>query len=136
MEKREHKLTPREYCIYDEIKNRSLEKKWTSVQYLADMLGCCKREVRRSIQRIRESSLIQKIILTDYQKGYRLMNDEDEFEMLMKTKIKILKELKRYWKDVERYNLNNQTKITFTKYERDFYESILNVSENKVVDNQ
>ncbi len=120
-------LTTREYSVYNEIKARSEKGEWTNVQYLAEMCGCGKRAIRRAIQNIRESSKIQKIILTDYQKGYKLMSVDDEFSMLTKTKIKILKELKRYWKDVERYNKNNQNKITFTKYERDFFESLVEV---------
>ena len=43
-----------------------------------------------------------------------------------KKKIKALKELKRYWLDVTRLNLNNQTKLTFDTQERDFIESLVN----------
>ena len=120
-------LTTNDYIIYNEIKTRSENGEWTNVQHLADLLNCGKREIRRHIQKIRESSKIQKIILTDYQRGYKLMNDEDEFEMLTKTKIKILKALKRYWKDVERFNNNNQRKITFSDSERAIYESLIEV---------
>lgn len=120
-------LTTREYSVYNEIKKRSENGEWTCVQYLADLCSCSKRAIRRAIQNIRESSKIQKIILTDYKKGYKLMSVDDEFSMLTKTKIKILKELKRYWKDVDRYNKNNQNKITFTKYEREFFESLVEV---------
>ena len=127
MQKREQNLTTKEWQIYNEIKLRSENGDWTSVQYLADMLGCGKREIRRCVQEIRESSTIQKIIITDYGKGYKLMSDNDEFELLTKTKIKILKQLKRYWKDVERYNLNHQNKITFTSNERAIYESLIEV---------
>lgn len=120
-------LTTREYSVYNEIKRRSESGEWTCVQYLAELCNCSKRAIRRAIQNIRESSKIQKIILTDYKKGYKLMSVDDEFSMLTKTKIKILKELKRYWKDVDRYNKNNQNKITFTKYEREFFESLVEV---------
>lgn len=120
-------LTTRDYSVYNEVKRRSELNEWTNVQHLALLCGCTKRAIRRCVQRIRESDKIQKIILTDYKKGYKLMSVEDEFAMLTKTKIKILKEFKRYWKDVERYNRNNQNKITFTQYERDFYESLVEV---------
>ena len=123
-------LNTKDWGIYNTIKERSLNNDWTSVGYLAEMYQCSKRIVRKHIQKIRESNVIQKIIITDYGKGYKLMSDEDEFELLTKTKIKILKQLKRYWKDVERYNLNHQNKITFSKTERDIYESLIEVNEN------
>ena len=118
-------LTTREYSVYNEIKKRSESGEWTNVQHLAQMCKCSNRAIRKSIQMIRENDKIQKIILTDYHKGYKLMSVDDEFNLLTKTKIKILKAFKRYWKDVQRYNRNNQNKITFTKYERDFYESLV-----------
>lgn len=118
-------LTTKDYLVYNEIKRRSEKGEWTNVEHLALMISCNKRKIRAIIQKIREDDSIQKIILTDYSKGYKLMSDEDEFEMLSKTKVKILKELKRYWKDVRRYNNNHQNKITFTKYERDYYESLI-----------
>lgn len=119
------KLTTKQWNIYNTIKERSLENEWTSVGFLANKFECSKREVRRYVQKIRENDTIQKIILTDYGKGYKLMSDEDAFDMLSKTKIKILKQLKRYWKDVERYNLNHHNKIVFSENERDVFESLI-----------
>ena len=81
----EKKLTTKEWLVYNEIKSRSELGQWTNVQYLADMLECSKREIRRHIQVIRESNTIQKIIITDYSKGYKLMSNDDEFELLTKT---------------------------------------------------
>ena len=122
-------LTTKQWNIYNTIKERSLENEWTSVGFLANKFECSKREIRRYVQKIRESDTIQKIILTDYGKGYKLMSDDDEFDMLSKTKIKILKQLKRYWKDVERYNLNHHNKIVFSKNERDVFESLIESNE-------
>lgn len=120
-------LTTKEWKVYNEIKTRSELGQWTNVQHLAELLECGKREIRKCVQRIRECDTIQKIIITDYGKGYKLMSDIDEFDVLTKTKIKILKQLKRYWKDVERYNLNHQNKIVFTDNERAIYESLIEV---------
>ena len=58
------------------------------------------------------------------------MTDEEEIDYLKKRKISILKMLKQYYKDVKRFNMNNQFKITFGKYEREYIESIIN-AENK-----
>lgn len=113
------------YEIYNELKSRSEKGLWTSVQYLADLINVSKREIRKKIKKIREDITIQKIILTDYHKGYKLMTDDEEFEFLTREKIKILKQFKRYWLNVERYNHNNQNKITVSEHERNLYVSLL-----------
>ena len=125
--------------IYDFIKERSLEGKWTSQKEIRDYLinnnfaeKIGLRTIRKNVHDIRQEDTIQKIILTDYSKGYRLMTDEEEIDYLKKRKISILKMLKQYYKDVNRFNMNNQVKITFGKYERDYIESLINV-ENKEI---
>lgn len=130
-------MTNIQWRIYDFIKERSLEGKWTSQKEIRDYLinnGYAEkiglRTIRRNVHDIRQEDTIQKIILTDYSKGYRLMTDEEEIDYLKKRKISILKMLKQYYKDVNRFNMNNQVKITFGKYERDYIESLINV-ENK-----
>lgn len=120
--------------IYNYIKERSIDGKWTSQKEIRDYLiisGYAEniglRTIRKCIHDIREDDTIQKIILTDYSKGYRLMTDEEEIDYLKNRKISILKMLKQYYKDVKRFNLNNQVKITFGKYEREYIESLINV---------
>ena len=130
-------MTNIQWRIYDFIKERSLEGKWTSQKEIRDYLISKNfvekiglRTIRRNINEIRKDDTIQKIILTDYSKGYSLMSDEEELDYLKKRKISILKMLKQYYKDVKRFNMNNQVKITFGKYEREYIESLINV-ENK-----
>ena len=132
-------MTNIQWRIYDFIKERSLEGKWTSQKEIRDYLinnnfaeKIGLRTIRRNINEIRKDDIIQKIILTDYSKGYRLMTDEEELDYLKKRKISILKMLKQYYKDVNRCNMNNQIKITFGKYESEYIESINNV-ENKEI---
>lgn len=131
--KKENKnLNSLEWKIYNFIKERSLENKWTSQQELIDYLSTkniniCKRTLRKHINNIRTSEIIQKIILTSYQYGYKLMSDEEQRDILIKRKISILKSLKQCNKDIKKYNLNGQTKITFSKNERDFIESLLDI---------
>ena len=129
-------MTNIQWRIYDFIKERSLEGKWTSQKEIRDYLinnnfaeKIGLRTIRRNINEIRKDDTIQKIILTDYSKGYRLMTDEEELDYLKKRKISILKMLKQYYKDVNRFNMNNQFKITFGKYEREYIESIINVED-------
>ena len=132
-------MTNIQWRIYDFIKERSLEGKWTSQKEIRDYLinnGYAEkiglRTIRRNVHDIRECDTIQKIILTDYVKGYRLMSDEEELDYLKKRKISILKMLKQYYKDVKRFNMNNQFKITFGKYEREYIESIINTEDKDI----
>lgn len=132
-------MTNIQWRIYDFIKERSLEGKWTSQKEIRDYLinnnfaeKIGLRTIRRNINEIRKDDIIQKIILTDYSKGYRLMTDEEELDYLKKRKISILKMLKQYYKDVKRFNMNNQFKITFGKYEREYIESIINVEDKDI----
>ena len=132
-------MTNIQWRIYDFIKERSLEGKWTSQKEIRDYLinnnfaeKIGLRTIRRNINEIRKDDIIQKIILTDYSKGYRLMTDEEELDYLKKRKISILKMLKQYYKDVNRFNMNNQFKITFGKYEREYIESIINVEDKDI----
>lgn len=132
-------MTNIQWRIYDFIKERSLEGKWTSQKEIRDYLinnnfaeKIGLRTIRRNINEIRKDDIIQKIILTDYSKGYRLMTDEEELDYLKKRKISILKMLKQYYKDVNRFNMNNQFKITFGKYEREYIESIINTEDKNI----
>ena len=118
-------MTTLDWNVYKFIKERSEKGIYTKQQDIADEFNINKRTARKCVQHIREEETIQKIVLSDYTKGYKLMSQEDEIEMLTKTKARILKELKRYWKDVKRYNLNNQIKLVFDTHERSVIESLL-----------
>lgn len=123
--------------IYDFIKENTLNGDWVKQEdiqkYLLDKKGVeiNKRNIRKKIKEIRECDTIQKIILSDYGKGYRLMSSEEELDYLEKRKISILCMLGRYYKDIERYNTNNQLKITLTKNERNIFESLIGILETK-----
>lgn len=134
LNKEKKDLNKVEWKIYNYIKERSMENKWTSQQELVDYLSTininiCQRTLRKHINNIRTSETIQKIILTSYKYGYKLMNEEEQRDILIKRKTSILKSLKQINKDIKKYNMNGQTKITFSKYERDFIESLLNIEE-------
>ena len=130
------KLANIDYYVYEFLKERSEKSLWTKQQTICDYLlfekniEISKRCVRYIISRIRKDETIQKIILSDYNKGYRLMQSDEEFDYLLRRKNSILKMLKQYWKDVEKYEKNNQTRITFGEYERDYIESLVKVNNN------
>lgn len=119
-----------EWKIYNYLKKRTLENKWTSqdelIEYLAtENYQIKKRALRTHIQNIRKCEIIQKVILTSYKYGYRIMSDEEQYEILLKRKISILKSLKQFHKDRKRLESNGQMKLTFDTQEREFIESLL-----------
>ncbi len=127
------KLTTLEWNVYNTLKDNTQNGKWTSMRDLAIMNNIPERTLRYVITTLKESDEIHKIIISDHKLGYKLLSSEEELEYLERKKVEILKKFKRYWKDVERYNRNNQTKITFGKYERDYFESICRVSPEREV---
>lgn len=124
-------MTSTHWLIYNYIKENSEKNKWTKQidiqKYLSEEKGLkiCMRDIRKKINEIRRDETIQKVILTDYSKGYRMMSDEEEKDYLINRKISILKMLKLCYQDIRRYNMNNQCQIAFTDTERDIYESLL-----------
>ena len=118
-------MTSLEWKIYEFLKEKSEKGEWIKMKPLADQFGISTRTLRRCITNIKENETIQKIVISDYSKGYKLMAESDDFAFLKRKKIKALKELKRYWLDVTRLNLNNQMKLTFDTQERNFIESLI-----------
>ena len=118
-------MTSLEWKIYEFLKEKSEKGEWIKMKPLAEQFGISTRALRKAITNIKENETIQKIVLSDYSKGYKLMAESDDFTFLKRKKIKALKELKRYWLDVTRLNLNNQMKLTFDTQERDFIESLI-----------
>ena len=122
-----------QWFIYNFIKERSKQELWSNQIDIQNHLkekydiDISQRTIRKCINSIRKNDLIQKIILTDYKKGYRIMSSTEEDIYLEKRKISILKMLSQYHKDFNRLKLNNQTRIKFSEKERDFIESILKI---------
>ncbi len=114
-----------DWQIYKFLKKTSEHNVWIKRNALANMFNISTREVRKSITRIRENETIQKILISDYSKGYKLMSREEEYQLILKDKYRALKTLKRVWKDIRRYNSNNQMKLTFDTQERDFIEALV-----------
>ena len=125
------KLSTVEWKIYNYLKERTQKGLWTSQQNLVEYLENIesikmnKRTLRKHIQNIRRCEIVQKVILTNYSKGYKIMNGEEQYEILLKRKVSILKSLKQFHKDRKRLELNGQMKLTFDTKEREFIESLL-----------
>ena len=123
-------LSSVEWKIYNFLKDRTLENKWSSQQEVLDYLQTQNIKIsaitlRTHIQNIIKCEIIQKVVLTSYKKGYRIMSDEEQYEILLNRKIAILKSLKQFHRDKKRLELDNQMKLTFDTKEREFIESLL-----------
>ena len=131
MKKQERtELNTLEWTIYNIIRERSENGLWTSQKQLNDLLflkgyRIDLRKTRRHIQFIKKNDKIQKIIMSNSHYGYKLMSSEEELKYLMKKKDEALGRLKRFAKDFKRFKQNNQLKITFGKYEREYVESLI-----------
>ena len=118
-------MTTLDWNIYKFLKEKANNGEWVKMNELAQEFNISPRQVRLSITAIRENETIQKIVVSDYSKGYKLMSQADSFELLLKDKTRALRELKRFWKNVTRLKLNNQMRLTFNTKERDFIESLI-----------
>lgn len=123
-------LSAVEWKIYNYLKERTLEEKWTKQKEILEYLETKdikinERTLRLHIQNIRKCEIIQKVILTDYSKGYKIMSEKNEFDILLNRKISLLKSLKQFYRDKKRLSLNNQMKLNFDTKEREFIESLL-----------
>ena len=128
--KEQHKLTPNEWRIYEYIKERSIEEKWT-LQHSIKVFMLMKygenipqRSIRKAIKNIRACDTIQKVIISG-KNGYKLLSKAEDMEYLVSRKIELLASLKQYHKDIDKLRKNGQKRFVNTEYERDFVESIL-----------
>lgn len=115
-------LSQKSLEVYEIIKRYSLENKWVSMRELAELTNLTERIVRRHISDIREYEGNDKIIISG-DKGYKILSSEEEFSYLTSRKISLLKSLKQYYKDVNRYNKNNSFKINISKQELEIIET-------------
>lgn len=109
------------------ITERSKEGKWTSQKFIINSLDVriSDRTLRVIIQTIRADDNTDIVILTDYNKGYKLMSEEDNLKELTKRKISILKSLKLYYKDVKRFNTHNNYKLKLEENEVELMKTLI-----------
>ena len=103
--------------VLDYIIERSKLDYWTSMSHLAYAFNISERMVRQVICDIREDDEVQKIII-GCDKGYKVLSKEEEFAYLLSKKCEILKSLKRYYKDIKRFNANDNYTLDFTEEEK------------------
>ena len=103
--------------VLNYIAERSKLDYWTSMSHLAYVFNISERSVRQVICDIREDDSIEKIII-GCDKGYKVLSKEEEFAYLLSKKCEILKSLKRYYKDIKRFNANDNYTLDFTEEEK------------------
>lgn len=109
------------------LKSESIKGHYIKQQEIIDRLDyeLKPRMVRKYIHEIREDLENSLIILTDYTKGYKLMSEEDTIDVLTKRKKALLKSLKLYYKDVQRFKENNNFKITLEDDEVELMKTLM-----------
>lgn len=119
-------LTSLDWQIYKFLKNTSEHNIWVGMKELAVRFNISTRELRKSITRIRNCETIQKVLVSDYSKGYKFLTNSDaDTDYINRKKIKALKELKQVYLDIKRINLNKQLKLVFDTKERAIIESLI-----------
>ena len=119
-------LNSQDWQIYKFLKNTSEHGIWVGMKELAYKFRISTREVRHSITRIRNCETIQKVLVSDYSKGYKFLTNSDaDTDYINRKKIKALKELKQVYLDIKRINLNKQLKLVFDTKEREIIESLV-----------
>ena len=117
------KLNEKDLEVYELIKETSERGFWYPMKELATRTGLSTRQLRNCVTNIRECDEIDKIII-GCKEGYKLLSNEEEFKYLISQKTKILKMLKRYWKDIRRFNKNNNYELAFSDEELKIVNSI------------
>ena len=119
-------LTSQDWQIYKFLKTTSEHGIWVGMKELALKFRISTRELRKSITRIRNCETIQKVLVSDYSKGYKFLTNSDaDTDYINRKKIKALKELKQVYLDIKRINLNKQLKLVFDTKEREIIESLV-----------
>ena len=105
-----NELSTKDLEVYAIIERQSSEGKWVSMAELSFLTDINERAVRQCITNIREYEDNDKIII-GCSKGYKILSNEEEFTFLLSRKKRILNALNRYYKDVRRFNRNNNYAI-------------------------
>ena len=110
----EKALQGMELEVYEIIKQNSENGKWISMNQLSALTNCGERAIRKYVNNIREFEGNEKIII-GWEKGYKILDKEEEFAYLISKKKTILNSLRRYYKDIRRFNNNKNYKLDISE---------------------
>lgn len=130
-------LTSRQWKLYNYLKEHSTEYKLRKeiLDDLAEHYPNAKetqefnntfgrRELSRDLTALKNSDVIQTVIISSSAKGIKLASEIEYQRYLEKRRISLLKSLKTNYKQMAKAKLNNQKRIVL-KYEKDIIESLL-----------
>jgi len=81
-------------------------------------------EIRESIAKMKNSTIIQRIICATPNGYYLAATEEEAIKYLLADRKRYKKGLKTNYSQVQKLRLNGQQRITFGKYEREYIQSI------------
>lgn len=131
--KRERPLT---YKIYNYLKKNAVgyEKRVKSSEIMEKFNIRDNKTFRAYIENIRDSEILQKIVCSEAGSngGYWIATNNDEVvETLQHLYKRSMKMLKTYSILKRKSKLNNQMRLKLSKYEKEIYESLMEVKENE-----
>lgn len=131
--KRERPLT---YKIYNYLKKNAVgyEKRVKSSEIMEKFNIRDNKTFRAYIENIRDSEVLQKIVCSEAGSngGYWIATNNDEVvETLQHLYKRSMKMLKTYSILKRKSKLNNQMRLKLSKYEKEIYESLMEVKENE-----
>ena len=131
--KRERPLT---YKIYNYLKKNAVgyEKRVKSSEIMEKFNIRDNKTFRAYIENIRDSEILQKIVCSEAGSngGYWIATNNDEVvETLQHLYKRSMKMLKTYSILKRKSKLNNQMRLKLSKYEKEIYESQMEVKENE-----
>lgn len=132
------KLTTRQWILYAYLKDHKNE--WKQLKDILSDRGlrilypspkmttefnnrADRRQLTEDITALKNSDIIQVVILSNSQKGIKIASKEEYLELLQKEKMSCLKKLKQTYKQLEKASLNNQMRLVFGR-EKNVIESL------------
>lgn len=132
-----NQLNTRQWELYNYLKRRG--NLWThAIDIAYDIYGYngdkfigsnAQRKIAYDVQKINDSSIIQKIIMSDRTKGLKIANKEEFDRYIQKEISAAVRRLMRAKNKAEKGARDNQCKIKLSKYERDYIEAFISNEE-------
>lgn len=127
---------PLAYKIYDYLKKNAVGyKKRVKSNIIMEKFNIKDNKTFRAyIENIRDSEILQKIVCSEAGSngGYWIATNNDEVvETLQHLYKRSMKMLKTYSILKRKSKLNNQMRLKLSKYEKEIYESLMEVKENE-----
>ena len=133
-------LNTRQWVLYEYLKLKSENGQWRKREQILEDLSeyyplnnnvnlyynTAASEITKDIKILNESDVIQKIIISNSQKGIKIATEEEVKTHLNNNMKNIVKRLKKHYNMINKAKLNNQYRLTFGKgYEKLYIESFI-----------